>query len=304
MPHQRERNAIPSEPRCAAVGSIRYAIKLAWDGTDYQGFQSQSHGHTIQDHIESRLTKMVRRPLRILGWGRTDSGVHARGAVVTVDFTQAEVTRFASARTEDESEGSIVAAKTIHSALKEFACDGGLGSITAMNVVPVSCDFDPRFSSQWKRYVYYITYGSRSPFLNRYAWQIDQTLDVDKMTRAAALLSGIHNFEWISVSQQGELRDPVRSLTLQVELIDPGPLHQGTTMIKILGTCDFFLYRMMRRIVGILVSIGNGRADEDQLADCLNSHDNNSGCLIPSALLQTAPSKGLCLEHVEYGIPI
>lgn len=308
MPHQRERNAVHSQSRQATPGTIRFAIKLAWDGTDYQGFQSQPHGNTIQDQIEARLKKMLKRPLRIFGWGRTDSGVHAQGAVITVDLTQEEVARFALARKEDESactsNHSLLAAKTLHSALKEFSCDGGLGSITARSVIPVPIDFDPRFSSVWKRYVYLITWGTKSPFLNRFAWHVEQPLDVGKMTGAAALLTGTHNFEWMSLYQEGELRDPVRTLSIEVQIIDAGPFGQETSMMKVLATCDFFLYRMMRRIVGILISIGSGRANELQLAHCLTAHDAGTSCSIPSPLLNTAPAKGLCLDHIEYEILI
>lgn len=304
MPRQRERNAIHSQDRQATAGTTRFAIKLAWDGTDYQGFQSQPHGKTIQDEIEARLKKMLKRPLRIFGWGRTDSGVHAHGAVITVDLTPEEVARLALARKEDETSCNLLAARTIHSALKEFACDGGIGSITARNVVPVPTDFDPRFSSVWKRYVYLITCGTKSPFLTRFAWHVEQQLDVSKMIRAAALLTGTHNFEWLSLYQEGELRDPIRTLSLEIQMIDAGPFGQETSMMKVLGTCDFFLYRMMRRIVGILINIGIGRVDESQLAYCLDAYDSGTSCSIPAPLLHTAPSRGLCLDHIEYDIPI
>lgn len=338
MPHhQRERNAIPSEARKAADGTTRFAIKIAYDGTDYQGFQSQAHGNTIQDEIETRLKRMVRRPLRIFGWGRTDSGVHAQGAVITVDLTHEEVTRLALARNEENddeasiSEMNSLAAKSLHSALKEFACKGGAGSISALSAAPVPSDFDARFSCLWKRYVYYISssmQGVRSPFLNRFAWQIDRELDFEKMTIGATVLSGKHNFQWMSVSQEGEMRDPVRALVLTVETVSiGGPFQYSSgaderqTLIKICGVCDFFLYRMMRRAVGILAGVGTGRVKLDQLEECIRRHDIAAGLevtvegsfsgsatstdsILPGDLLQTAPAKGLCLEHIEYDIPI
>ena len=304
---------------------VRFAIKLAYDGTQYEGFQSQIHGNTIQDQIEGRLEKMLRRPLRIFGWGRTDSGVHARGAVVTIDLTEEEVRRLALKRNKDAnveipSDLNLLAAKSLHSALKEFRCrEGGLGSITATSTLPVPSDFDPRFSSLWKRYVYYISSGDkeedyRSPFLYRYVWQVGQSLNVDNMVHAAGLLSGKHNFQWISVSQEGELRDPVRDLQLVVQTIDPGPFDISRTrgkMIRVSATCDYFLYRMVRRLVGILVTIGSGRVDTEVLAECLQEQDTieskatgHVSPTIPPELLRTAPAKGLCLDHVEYDIPI
>lgn len=74
MPYQRERNATPGNGRMAKENSVRFAIRLAYDGTDYQGFQSQPHGNTIQDQLEYRLSHLLKRKIRIFGWGRTDTG--------------------------------------------------------------------------------------------------------------------------------------------------------------------------------------------------------------------------------------
>ena len=336
MPFQRERNAVAGPCRTAAPGSIRFAIKLAWDGTAYQGFQAQAHGITVQDQVELRLMKLLRgRSLRIFGWGRTDRGVHARGAVVTVDLTLDEVRRLATVRQKEPmigggddddagvDEWKLGAAKSIGSALREFACVGGVGSITALSVIPVAGDFDPRFSCVWKRYIYFISCGSktRSPFVGRYTWQLDHELDVHQMALAAELLTGRHNFEWLSVTQKGEQRDPVRELTLTVQVVDSGPFlgkannnnnnNNNPTMIQISATCDFFLYRMMRRIVGVLVSIGGGRAQVEQLAACIERYDESSSGsetsstnTVPIELKETAPAQGLCLDHIEYDVPI
>ena len=318
MPFQRARNATAaSSSREAAAGSVRFAIKLAWDGTSYQGFQAQSHGNTIQDNVEHRLRQLLRRQsLRIFGWGRTDRNVHARGAVVTVDLSREEIRRLVFERKgtpETTEEANRLAAKTILSALKDFPCDGGAGSITALAVVPVDHTFDPRFSSLWKRYVYFISSGShgRSPFMGRYTWQIDQTLDLDRMMEAANLLSGRHDYSWLSVIQEGELRDPVRELHLTVERTDPGPFsfaRETETVIKISAVCDFFLYRMMRRLVGALVSVGRRKASINQLQTCIQMFDDPSDQAstgeVPPVLKETAPAHGLCLDHIEYEFDI
>lgn len=319
MPTQRERNAIPSPLRIAAPGYVRFAIKLAWDGTDYRGFQAQDHKNTIQDQIEFRLQRFIggQRHLRIFGWGRTDGGVHAKGAVVTVDLSDEEVKTIAMQRNENSGlEQKLLAAKSICSALRRFSCDGGDGSITALSVVPVPSTFDPKFSSLWKRYVYCISCGSetRSPFVGRYAWQIGDCLDIERMIEAATLLSGRHNFSWLSVDETGEQRDPVRDLQLNVEqVVDPGHIHiigNPGMLIKISGTCDAFLYRMMRRIVGALVAVGMGRSNIDQLKACIHMFDDGSSStngtskLVPQELKETAPARGLCLDHIEYQIPV
>lgn len=316
MPYQRERNAIADPSRTAATGFVRFAIKLAWDGTHYQGFQSQIHNNTIQDQLEFRLKRLLGgRNLRIFGWGRTDRGVHARAAVVTVDLSDDEVQTLATARSKEKEEDTkILAALSIQSALRHFSCDGGTGSITALSVKPVSATFDPKFSSIWKRYVYFIACGSetQSPFGARYTWQMDCSLDLNRMEKAATLLSGRHNFLWLSIEEAGEQRSPILDLALKVEQVDAGPfcfLGDAGKLIKISGTSEYFLYRMMRRIVGVLVGVGTGRADIDLLNDFVQRFDNGvfspkDASQMPLALKQTAPAQGLCLDYIKYGIPL
>ncbi|KAL7532973.1 hypothetical protein ACHAXR_004970, partial [Thalassiosira sp. AJA248-18] len=241
MPKQRERNALQSSDRIAREQHQRFAIRVAFDGTTYQGFQSQPYKNTIQDQLEHRLRGLLRRQVRITAWGRTDSGVHARGAVVTVDLSLDEVTKYAQKRsTEEEGSEEVKAGRFLHSVLKEFACNSGnthqpqtrYGSISAQSVVPVPLDFDARYSALWKRYVYYICAGDDGdqelPFVwTRYSWRIKQSLDFAAMVDAAELLGGSeHNFEWMCIMQPGELRDPRRKVQLCVETI---PMNADST---------------------------------------------------------------------------
>jgi len=368
MPNQRQRNAIPPSDRAALPNHNRFAIKLAFDGTTYKGFQSQPHRNTIQDQLEYKLRGLMRRHVGIMAWGRTDSGVHATGAVVTVDFTLEEVQQLAQRHrlrknnkqmmeeefivAHSEVSDQDMAASFLHAVLKEFDCDVGVddsevimlqtrfGSITAQSVVPVPSDFDARYSAQWKRYVYFICAtdgntdvgGTRitpsSPFAwNRYTWHVKQPLDYAAMLDAAKLLSGKeHNFEWLCIIQRGEMRDTRRTVQLRVEQVPmmntdteqvPYFLRQneGTiTLYKVECECDFFLYKMMRRIVGVLVAVGKHDASIESLKQCLDEFDRwevmeNSDPgdgdekvkpPVPNKLLHTAPAKGLCLEHIEY----
>jgi len=378
MPTQRERNAVQSADRMTQLPldkhssqQQRYAIRLAFDGTTYQGFQSQPYKNTIQDQIEYRLQGLLRRPVRIVAWGRTDSGVHAKGAVVTVDITLDEVYRFANKKTDNNTASSAMSgnneggntkerdesecqtavdatAKFLHSVLIQFACNSGdtpqpqsrYGSISALAVKPVPLDFDARYSALWKRYVYYVcaTTGNGenvytddqtlSPFAyGRYAWIIRQSLHLNNMIKAANTLNDTeHNFDWMAVMQQGELRDSLRKVQLCIEQVPNASMSGGgdvpyflqqngnTTVYKITVESDFFLYKMVRRIVGILVAIGKNDADLDELTVCIDEHDkryhdvdattSQTKIKVPTKLLQTAPAKGLCLDHVEYDIPI
>mmetsp|Transcript_11321 Transcript_11321/g.16869 ORF Transcript_11321/g.16869 Transcript_11321/m.16869 type:complete len:334 (-) Transcript_11321:335-1336(-) len=333
MPHQRERNAIQSDLRICKTNCVRFAVRVAYDGLDYHGFQSQPHGNTIQDQIEHRLSNLLNRKVRILGCSRTDAKVHARGFVFTVDLSGEEIERLSSRRINEcrmklqEQEGctrEALVAKTIHSAIKQLTPQRP-GSIVARTVVPITMDFDPKFSSLWKRYSYHVACcdNHSSPFLTRYCWQMtNQQLDFDAMSHAVRIMNGKHNFEWISLVEKGEQRDPFRDLKLSIVKMEDhkqslfDPCFANTTMYKITGTCDFFLYKMMRRIVGIIVAVGKGEVKWPILESCLETQDNeccrmngsddvsSAADSIPSALLQTAPPHGLCLEHVEYEIPI
>ena len=242
-----------------------------------------------------------------------------------------------SSTTEEETD-QIIRKAAIFLQSVRFPCNSGDttqpqsrdGSITSISVVPVPLDFDARYSALWKRYVYYISAGAgdagdQLPFAyTRYSWQIKQPLDLAAMVGAAALLTDQeHNFEWLCVMQPGELRDPRRKVQLTVEAILPMKNNSTDTTIpyflqqqketavvyKITGTCDFFLYKMMRRIVGVLVAVGRNDADLDALKRCVDVYDNDDDTdrtkiQIPSKLLETAPAKGLCLEHIEYTIKI
>jgi len=252
---------------------------------------------------------------------------------VTIDLSEDELNRL-SKGSKNESTGckNEAAAQFLLQVLKQFACNTGVpdregkarfGSIAALRVTPVPLDFDARYSALWKRYVYYISSGASDenlPFaLMNYSWRVKYNLDLFAMREAAKLLNGKeHNYQWLSIIQEGELRDPRRTVRLNVDEVTltasqselPYFLQHSyhIRLYKVTVTCDFFLYKMIRRIVGMLVSIGRGYATLDSLATCIETHDNlqsgNTSVNIPKELVETAPAHGLCLDHIEYNIPI
>lgn len=328
---QRERNAIQVE-RAAKTGYHRLALKLSWDGTTYKGFQSQPHMNTVQDNLEKRISSLLNRPIRVLAWGRTDTGVHAQGAVCSIDVTADELKSLAKRCRADVYEGQVEkrAATIIQSALRDFSCDNGdytnsksrYGSISVTSVVSVDPGFDARFSAKWKRYIYYVVESEGDPTCfvwARYAWHVRRPLNLAKMIDAAKVLSGEHNFKWLSVTESGELRDPRRNLRLTVEEVPlqtagsdvPYFMRQhNARLFRIIGECDFFLYRMMRLIVGLVVHVGSDRVSIKTVQQCLEMNDSCEEAeglqrpKIPSNMLFTAPAKGLCLDHIEYDTKI
>ena len=159
----------------------------------------------------------------------------------------------------------------------------------------------------------------------RHSWQVNKVLNYDAMINAAAMISnGEHNFDWLCVVQRGELRGMRRTVKLSVERIQlqyqPMTNHQQPYFLRCFGdssnddanaiykiscTCDFFSYKMMRRIVGVLIAVGGSDATLDDLRLCLDDSDtDNYYCAqpnevqtiskptVPSKLLYAAPAKG------------
>lgn len=151
------------------------------------------------------------------------------------------------------------------------------------------------------------------------------------MVQAANLLSGRHDFSWLSVIEPGDQMNPIRDLSLTIEKTETvvatglffghgssADSEDTPVIYKISAKCDFFLYKMVRRIVGALVVIGSGKVPLVELESCIRAHDDAlnheeataSGTYIektievPQGLLQTAPANGLSLDHVEYNISI
>mmetsp|Transcript_16190 Transcript_16190/g.21280 ORF Transcript_16190/g.21280 Transcript_16190/m.21280 type:complete len:309 (+) Transcript_16190:64-990(+) len=293
---QRRRNAVQlkdrvSDPDPKQEGRNRFAVVFGYDGTDFQGFQSQPHGNTIQDAIEYRLQRFLQRKLRIFSSGRTDCGVHAREAVFHVDLLDSEVKKLESYN--NGSAGDVLLS-TLRRGFpaKTFA-------IMASAVCSVPSDFDARFSCKQKQYVYTIACGYVSPFSARYVWQVPEPLDLEQIKQAARLLQGKRDFGWLAVSLPGESRNTVRDLQIDVEYKNHCDSAR-VPIIKVICKCDFFLYKMVRRTVGLLVNIGRQKVTIEELKQVLKLSETKQEQSIPSHMLHTAPPFGLCLEKVTY----
>ena len=152
---------------------MRWKCICAYDGTDFEGWQRQPHGNTIQDCLESTLSKIFSTDILTQGSGRTDAGVHAKGQCFHFD-----------ANWSHEPETLI---RALHANLP--------GSIQIKSVQPVSQRFHARFSVKRKRYRYCFCLGRASPEADRYVWaRPDIPLDLEAMNRAAEYLIGTHDF--------------------------------------------------------------------------------------------------------------
>jgi tRNA pseudouridine38-40 synthase len=295
-----------------------FKITLAYDGTDYVGWQRQANGVSIQSVVEDALRALDGRDVRVTGAGRTDAGVHALG----------QVAAFTIERTL--SSDAVLRALNAH-------LPGAIRVLAADEAAPT---FHPRFGARAKTYRYRIWNGDvLSPFERRYAWHLTGALDLDAMRAAARLVEGRHDFaafraaggsattsqREVFVSRiadcglrincgtriadggmptvdrglpigdcdapaQSGVRHPQSAIRNQSAIRHP----QSAILVSYEITGSGFLRHMVRNIVGSLVEVGRGRRPVGWIGDLLALRDR-------TAAGPTAPAVGLFLVRVEYG---
>ncbi len=254
-----------SSPIAAAEPEVfRWKAVCAYDGTAFAGWQSQAGGNAIQDVIERRLAEILGRDIRIFGSGRTDAGVHARGQVFHFD---------AAWRHSPEK---LIAAFRV----------GLPPAIQVRSVRRVSGQFHARLDASGKIYIYQIHAGAADPFHNYYMWSVFRPLDLHAMRAAAAVLRGRHDFRAFTALNGADREDTVRD----VRRID---VTRRGARWKVTIEGEGFLYKMARSIVGVLVSVGEGKLAAEDVRKILASRERTERVL-------TAPPHGLFLEKVLY----
>lgn len=245
---------------------VRYKAIIAYDGTNFHGFQRQPKGRTVQEEIEKTLTKMASKRIEIHGSGRTDAGVHALGQVIHFDFPYErplEKMRFGlDTQTPDD--------------------------IAVKNVELVAEDFHCRYLVKEKTYEFRVDIGKpRSPFRRFYASYYPYPINVEKIQRALPDFLGTHDFTSFC-STGSSVDDKTRTIyeaNLQVS-------EAGNELIFTFRG-DGFLYKMIRIMVGTLLKIGNDRMPEDGIPAIIAGKDRNLAG-------PTAHPEGLYLKEVSY----
>lgn len=259
-----ERDSPPAE------GETRFMATVAYDGTDYHGWQSQPDGSAVQDKIEARLAKIFRRPVRIYGSGRTDSGVHAEGQVFHFDVPWNHPVEILLKALRSDMPGDILV-KDLRVARKNFHA---------------------RFSSCGKRYVYRLRLGFSPPDRARYEWAVgSREVDVAAMKEAAKRLVGVHDFTAFGGmhKQSMQYENPIKDLR-RLEVTQKGDL------VLITVEAGGFLYKMVRRLVGGLVQVGMGRMTPGRLEQYREEKRI-------SAEVPTAPARGLTKAKIFFAVP-
>jgi tRNA pseudouridine38-40 synthase len=240
-------------------------LTLAYDGTDFNGWQTQPGFRTVQETLETAIAKLTgEQRIRVNASGRTDAGVHAVGQVVNF---------YSGTKHSPDVLLRAVNANLPHDV-----------AVRAAEDMPQS--FDANRDARRKLYRYVIHDGTvPDPFLRRYCCQSRHPLDVDAMRRAALPLRGRHDFHSFETDWPNRMSS-VRTITYLA-------LNRVGDWIWLDVEADGFLYNMVRAIAGTLMNVGRGYWNEAHVADILNAEDRKEAG-------PTAPAQGLFLMRVTY----
>lgn len=242
----------------------RIKATIAYDGTNYCGWQIQPNGVTIQETVEKAIEEVLGTKIKITASGRTDAGVHALGQVFHFDNSS-----------------------TIPANKLSFAINAKLPEdIRILKTEIVSNDFHARYSAKNKTYIYKMYLGKyRNPLKRNYETYIGKEINIIPMQAAAEMLLGSHDFVGFS-SSGSDVKTTVR------EIFNANIDRNGDELqFEITG--NGFLYNMVRIIVGTLIEIGEGKKDAECIAKILNTKKRNLGG-------KTAKPQGLYLLKVKY----
>lgn len=253
---------------------MRYFLKLSYNGRPFHGWQSQPNAVGVQQRVEEALSIVTRLPIRIVGAGRTDAGVHARVMYAHFDLEEpvADKGRF------------------LLSLNRLVGPDISFGDL-----IPVAADAHARFDATERSYKYFVSY-EKTPFFSPFSWRSPSLLDIDKMNEAASLLLSTDDFTSFAKLHSDAKTNicDVRKAEwthLNPELQDMLPVPGGGIVFTIVA--DRFLRNMVRAIVGSLVDVGKGKISVDGFRDIIGKRNR---CSAGTSM----PPEALFLWDVKY----
>lgn len=250
------------------VDTLKFKLTIAYDGTNYAGWQVQKSGVGVQQRVEEALAKLFPGVGRIHSSSRTDTGVHALGMVAHVEIPRAQF--------------KMPVAKLA------LALNAHLpGDIRVMSARRCPMEFHARFDAKGKQYRYFVwNHPSMNPLLRHQAWQVPRKLNLMAMRSAARLFPGTHDFKSFAATRNYETDSTVRT----VRRCD---IKRSGSLLTFIIEGDGFLYKMCRGIVGTLVQVGQGKIAAADIKRILDSKDRRVAGM-------TAPAQGLVLWKVFY----
>ncbi|MEE3419783.1 MAG: tRNA pseudouridine(38-40) synthase TruA [Lachnospiraceae bacterium] len=243
---------------------MRIFLKIAYDGTNYHGFQCQNNANSVQDTVNAALSDLFKKEMKTIGASRTDTGVHAHGNVAVFDVdTRIEPSRIA------------------------FAVNARLPmDIRIVESRRVPDDFHPRYTTTIKTYSYHILNRTHpDPLFRNLETHCYYPLDEKAMNEAASFLVGEHDF--LSFCAAGN------SSATTIRTIYSAEVARTGDRLTFTITGNGFLYNMVRIIAGTLMEVGQGFYPPSHMREIIEARDRK-------AAGPTALAKGLVLERIEY----
>ena len=242
---------------------FRYFVYFAYDGANYHGWQIQPHSLSVQEELQKAMSILLRKPMEVVGAGRTDTGVHARKMVAHFDYDE-----------------EVDCPQLVYKLNKLLPRD-----IAVQQVEPVAEDMHARFSAKSRTYHYFVHMG-KNPFLRSYSWQVYGNIDFELMNQAASVLMEYKDFTSFSkVNTDTKTND----CTITEAHWDRVGEDQWCFTI----TSNRFLRNMVRAIVGTLMEVGRGRMTIEQLRRVIDAKDR---CCAGDSV----PGNALFLVQVKY----
>jgi tRNA pseudouridine38-40 synthase len=242
---------------------VRFKLTIEYAGTRYSGWQVQKNARTVQGEIERAIVAVAgSREFELYGSGRTDAGVHALAQVAHLDLTTSIPPDVLMRRINDELPSDI----------------------NILRIQKVRHTFHARHSARGRSYVYQVA-RRRTAFAKPFVWWVKDDLDLPRMRSLAARLVGFHDFR--SFSDDDPERKSTKVSLSALEIHDAGDL----LLFRVEGS--HFIWKMVRRLVGVIVEVGRGGLTGDDAVAMLSEESE-----LPARL--TAPASGLFLERVRY----
>ena len=241
---------------------MRYFIEFSYNGKNYFGYQIQPKDISVQEELEKALSTILREPIKTVGAGRTDTGVHARKM-----FAHFETEQFLSDQLTHKMNSFLPS------------------DISIKRIFPVKDDFHARFDATFRTYEYYISL-EKNPFTEDSAWQLwRRNIDVNKMNEACKIL-----FEYEDFTSFAKLHTDNKTNLCKMYRAE---WEQNGTELKFTISANRFLRNMVRAIVGTMIEVGSGKIQPEDMREVIENKNRNSAGV-------SAPAHALYLVDVGY----
>ena len=250
---------------------MRYVLKIAYDGTDYAGWQRQKNAISVQEVLENAIMTALGEDVRVTASGRTDAGVHAAGQICHFD-----------------NDKITVPPERLPDCLNRYLPP----NVRLIDGWGADENFDSNRSAKRKTYCYSLYVSAREmPLKERYAVRIEDAPSIEILQETAKLLEGEHDYKAFCASGSS-VKTTVRTV-YEVRVEESQSF--GCRDLRIYVTGNGFLYNMVRTMTGEILDLASGRRTKESLMEAYQTGNRN-------LLGKTMPAKGLCLHNVEYKI--